>query len=476
LIRILYLIITLWLSLYGFQALLLTVLYLIHRSEKMPLPAMSDDELPLVAVQLPIYNEKHVVRRLIDAAVALDYPRDRLLIQVLDDSTDDTTRLAEARAAFHRARGTNVQVVHRAIRDGYKAGALKAGAAATDAPFLAVFDADFLPQSDFLRRTIPFLAKRPELAAVQTRWTYLNDVYSPLTRAQSIMLDGHFVIEQTGRNRSGLLMAFNGSGGIWRAAAVQSAGGWQADTVTEDMDLSYRAEIAGWQILYLPDVEAPSELPPQMEAFKQQQARWARGSMQTLRKLWLPLLRSRLTFAQKAMALVHMSAYLSHPLIIALLLVSIPILLQRQPMPSFLVVLGLVGMGPPLLFLVAQRSIHPDGWRRLLYLPVLALVGLGIALTTSRAVWQGLTQWGGTFRRTPKFRIEGHEGRWNDSLYRLRPDRAVFGEVSLALYALGAAAVAWSSANYAALPYLLLYAGGFGLVAGLGLFQGGAHH
>ncbi|HEX9116356.1 MAG TPA: glycosyltransferase [Anaerolineae bacterium] len=474
-IRILYYVITVWLAVYGIQSLVFTALFLRHRREQPQLPSVAEDSWPSVAIQLPIFNERHVVERLIDAAACLDYPGDRLEVQVLDDSTDETSAIAEARAAYHRARGINVQVIHRSRREGFKAGALAFGLEQTRAEFLAIFDADFRPDPDFLRRVIPYFVDRPTLGIVQTRWGHLNDVYSPLTRAQALVLDGQFVVEQVARNRSGLLMPFNGSGGVWRRQAIASAGGWQSDTMNEDMDLSYRAHLAGWDALYLPNIEAPGELPPQLLAFKQQQARWACGSMQCLRKLGPSVVRSDLTFAQKLTSILHMGGYLTQPLFILLLLASLPIMVQSQPMPAFFAFVGLAGFGPPLIWAIAQRTLYHDWKRRLLYLPVLALVNIGIAVGTTRAVYQGLTHWGGTFRRTPKFRLEGRQGAWSTSLYKLMPDRVIIVEFVLAFYAAATCVVAWSRGEFGALPFLLVYVLGFGTVAWVGVLQSVRH-
>lgn len=471
LIRILYYVITLWLTVYGVQALVFTALYFRHRREQSPTLPLQAYDWPAVAIQLPVYNEQYVVERLIDAAANQDYPLDRLEVQVLDDSTDETTEIAEARAAFHRQRGVNVRVLHRDKREGFKAGALAFGLAQTQAEFVAIFDADFRPGPDFLRRVMPGFAGKPRIGYVQTRWGHLNDSYSPLTRAQALLLDGQFVVEQTARNRSGLLMCFNGSGGVWRSEAIVDAGGWQADTLNEDMDLSYRAQLCGWQVLYLPQVEAPAELPPQLQAYKQQQARWACGSMQCLRKLGGPVLHSHLTWAQKVTSLLHMGGYFTQPLIVALLLASLPIMWQAKPMPAFLAILGLAGFGVPVLWIVGQIELYGDWKRRLIFLPVLALVGVGVTAGTSRAVFQGLTRWGGTFRRTPKFSIEAKKDRWTTSLYKLMPDRVLFVEVLLSLYAFGTCAVAVWRGNYSALPFLLFYALGFGMVAAIGVSQ-----
>lgn len=462
----------LWLSVYGFQALLLTFLYLRHRREQAEAPGGEIEAWPKVAVQLPTFNEKHVVERLIDAAAALDYPLDRLEIQVLDDSTDETTALAEARAAHHRARGVDVRVLRRPDRSGFKAGALAWGLAHTDAEFLAVFDADFRPRPDFLRRTIPALLARPRVGMAQTRWSHLNDVYSPLTRAQAVALDGHFVIEQTARNRSGLLINFNGSGGVWRRACIEDAGGWQADTMTEDMDLSYRAQLAGWRSHYLSEVDAPAELPAQMEAFKRQQSRWAQGSIQCLRKLGPAILRSELSIPQKLMALLHISSYLTQPLLVLLLLVMLPLLWAAQSTPAILIAVGLAGLGPPLLYVIAQIVLYKDWRQRVLYFPALLVVAMGMTWSTTRGVWQGLVRWGGTFRRTPKFSLEGRGGQWAGSRYRLRPDWTVLGEILLMLYAIATLIMAVLREQYALIPFLMLYLVGYGLVASSSLWQG----
>jgi cellulose synthase/poly-beta-1,6-N-acetylglucosamine synthase-like glycosyltransferase len=464
------------LSVYGIQAILLTLLYLWHRGET-PLGREPDErDWPLVAVQLPVYNEMHVVERLIDAAATLDYPANKLEIQILDDSTDKTTQLAETRAAFHRARGLDVRVIRRPTRTGYKAGALAVGLQQTSAQYLAVFDADFAPRPDFLRKTIPYLLVRPRVGVLQTRWSHLNESYSPLTRLQALALNGHFVVEQSGRSRSNLLINFNGSGGVWRRSCVEEAGGWQWDTMTEDMDLSYRAQLAGWQSLYLPDVDAPAELPPQMEAFKRQQARWAQGSTQCLRKLAPRILRSDLTNRQKLMALIHISSYLTQPIMILLLLTTLPVLWFPQPASSVLGGLWVVSLGTPFLYFIAESKLYRDWGKRLLYFPILAAVFAGISWSTSLGVWQGLTRWGGTFRRTPKFRLEDRGGNWANSAYRLLPDGVILGELFLLLYALVAAWAAWIRHQYGAIPFLLLFAVGFTIVAGSSVWQGLRRH
>jgi cellulose synthase/poly-beta-1,6-N-acetylglucosamine synthase-like glycosyltransferase len=468
----------LWLAVYGLNSFVLTFLYLRHRLVVVPTLPIDRSALPPVTVQVPLYNEFHVVERVIDAVAALDYPRDRLQIQILDDSTDETTRLARARMAFHRQRGVDIAVLRRPDRNGFKAGALAWGLShangeyAAKGEYVAIFDADFCPYPDFLLRTVPHFLARSRLGMVQTRWSYLNADYSPLTRAQVLALDGHFVVEQAGRHRSGLLMSFNGAGGVWRRRCIEEAGGWQADTLCEDLDLSYRAQLAGWECLYLSSVDVPTEATPQIAAFKRQQSRWAQGSVQTLRKLAGPILRSRrLGWGQKGMALVHLSSYLAHALMVLLLLVSLPLLLMPDSVQLSLSGLGLVCLGPPLLYAISQQRLYPDWGERMRALPLLALIGIGIAWENAQAVWRGLTRWGGTFARTPKFRLEGRTGRWADSDYRLRADGSTVGEVVLALYALITAFVAYVTGDYGMIPFSLLYAVAFGTVAGMGLMQ-----
>jgi len=461
-----------WLAIYGLNSFILALLYLLHRRETESAPPLARSDLPPVTVQVPVYNELHVVERAIDRVAALDYPRDKLQIQILDDSTDETNRLACARAALHRERGIDIEVLRRPTRDGFKAGALAWGLSQASGEYVAIFDADFCPRPDFLLQTIPHFLGRPQLGLVQTRWAYLNANYSLLTQAQALALDGHFVIEQTARCRSGLLMSFNGAGGVWRRDCIEESGGWQADTLCEDLDLSYRAQLAGWHCLYLPAVEAPAEVPPQIAAFKRQQSRWAQGTIQTLRKLAGPILGSRrLRWSQKAMALVHLSSYLAHLLLVALLLLSLPLALVPNAIQLPVDGLGLACLGPPLLYALSQRDLYPAWWRRLRSFPMLVLIGLGIAWCCTKAAWRGLTHWGGTFARTPKFQLEGKTGQWADSRYRLQPDGSTIGEIALTLYALGTMVAALVNGHYGMVPFLLLYVAAFGTVAGMGLAQ-----
>lgn len=486
-LQILYAVGATGLAAYGLQALILTLLKLreeklnhsaVRQSAFTSLATSGQDDLdwPAVTVQLPVYNELHVIRRLIDACAKLDYPSDRLQIQVLDDSTDSTTAIAESRAHFWRRRGVNVRVCRRRDRSGFKAGALKDGLSEATGDFVAVFDADFTPLPDFLRRAVPaFFDKNGEdIGFVQTRWTHLNGRYSALTRAQALALDGHFVVEQAARHSVGLPFGFNGSAGVWRRACIEdpAVGGWQDDTLCEDLDLSYRAQLAGWRGAYLGEVEAPAELPPQLLAFKRQQFRWAKGSVTTLRKLCRVVWKSGWSAYRRVAAYAHLGGYLIHPLLLILLLAT-PLLMLFGSQPYWpLAYLSLVSVGPPALYALAQRRLHPQNWlRNWAYLPLLMLLGMGLSLSNSIAAWQALFGRGGTFLRTPKFRIEGSSIAWHRSGYALDLEPLVAAEFFLAVYGGIGCYVAAVHGQWWNLPFLAFYAGGYALVAGLGLYE-----
>ncbi len=485
--QLLYTVGALGLAAYGMQALLLTIAKV--RADKLPQkPAerlhrpspsnsLQNGSLwPPVTVQLPVFNELHVVSRLVDACAKLDYPSHCLQIQILDDSTDGTTAIAESRAAYWRRRGVNVQVQHRSDRNGFKAGALKEGMSAASGEFIAVFDADFAPLPDFLQRTVPTFLKENgrEIGFVQTRWTHLNRGYSALTKAQALALDGHFVVEQAARHFVGLPFGFNGSAGVWRRACIEdhAVGGWQDDTLCEDLDLSYRAQLAGWRGVYLDDVEAPAELPPQLLAFKRQQFRWAKGSVATLRKLCASVWNGGWPTLKRVAAFVHLGGYLIHPLLLLLLLVS-PLLMLFGSQPYWpLAYLSLVSVGPPTLYALAQRRLHPQDWlRRWAYLPLLMLLGMGLSLSNSVAAVQALFGRAGTFLRTPKFRVEEQTDAWHQSGYALALEPLVAAELFLALYAGVGCFISVVYNQWWNLPFLAFYACGYALVAGVGLHE-----
>lgn len=471
-LQVLYTLSAVGLALIGFNALLLSILYLIHRHDRAAEPdPNSVTDWPMVVVQLPIYNERYVVERLIEAVSRLDYPRQRLSIQLLDDSTDETVTRIAAAVERTRAAGLSIEHIRRPSRKGFKAGALAYGLGRTQADFVAIFDADFVPAPDFLRRVIPYFLADERLGMVQTRWAHLNAETNPLTRAQALALDGHFVVEQTARHRSGLLMNFAGTAGVWRRQCIEESGGWHWDTLSEDIDLSYRAQLKGWRFLYLPDVAVPAEIPALMMAFKRQQARWATGTIQCLRKLGGTLLRARLTFWQKAEALIHLSGYAIHPLMLLMLLLTPPLMLSGQISELPLAGLGVAMLGAPLEAILSQSRLYPRWWKRLAIYPVLMMIGAGIAVSNTQAIVRALSGKAQPFLRTPKFEAHGKGIAWVDSAYALPLDATVGIEVFFALYAAATAMLSISRLP-ALTPFLLLYTLGFGYVAALSLWQG----
>jgi cellulose synthase/poly-beta-1,6-N-acetylglucosamine synthase-like glycosyltransferase len=390
------------LALYGLLGLLTLWLYWRHRNDTFPCPEVDPADLPPVTVQLPIYNERFVVQRLIDTAVALDYPADRLQIQVVDDSTDDTTGIAADLVKQHQQAGSNIQLIHRSDRAGFKAGALANALAQASGEFIAVFDADFQPKPDFLQHTIPHFLTEPELDMIQTRWGHINDSDSALTAAQAIALDKHFAMEQTVRHRADMFPKFNGSGGIWRRRCIEQAGGWLADTVCEDLCLSTRATLQGCQFRFLNDVVAPAELPTTMTAYKSQQARWAKGSTQCLWKYGRSILTDRQHhLVGRLYALLSMSAYMTHLLVITLVLLLVPLVYADFHFSARMLIFSIAGIGQPLLFILGQQVLHTDWRRRLRHFPTLLLVAIGTAPSNSRAILQAFFSKEHTFVRTP---------------------------------------------------------------------------
>lgn len=431
-------------------------------------PAPAAEAWPAVLVQLPLYNERFVVERLIDAAAALDYPRDRLQIQVLDDSSDDTPARARARVAYHRARGVPLTYLRRPDRAGFKAGALATGlAAAPAADLVAVFDADFAPAPDFLRRLAPDFLADPRLGMVQARWEHLNPDQNALTRAQALAFDSFFAVEQVARSRAGWPMNFNGSAGVWRRTCIEAAGGWQADTLAEDADLSYRALLAGWRLDYRPEVAVPAELTPTLLAFKRQQFRWAKGSFQVLGKLAGRLWRAPWPAGHKLLATLNLAGYAAQPLALALLLLSLPVVLAHGRLPVAVDGLSWLGLVPPLTILWGQVRFRPEPLRRLLFFPVLTLTALGLALNNTVALAEALAGRAGEFQRTPKGPAS--------PLYAVPLDWTTAGELLLALYAFAGGGLALERAPHMAVM-LFVYALGFGGVAAVGLWEAAAHH
>ena len=437
LLIVLYIAVVSILSIYGLLGFVTFFLFWRYKDEKDPAPVIDEATLPNVTVQLPIFNERFVVERLIDSAVALNYPKDRLQIQVIDDSDDETVAAAQNRIAYHQERGVDIEHIHRSNRDGYKAGALSAALDRATGEYVAIFDADFLPRPNFLLDTIPHFMERPHLGMVQARWGHLNAAESPLTAAQSIALDKHFVMEQNVRHRANMFPKFNGSAGIWRRACVIDSGGWRADTVCEDLCLSTRAILKGWEFRYLGDVVAPAELPGGIRAYKNQQARWAKGSIQCLQKYGYEIIHdAHTTLSGRLYAILSMSAYGTQILLLLLLLLQLPMLLLDVSLPSFMIWFTIIGIGQPLLFIVAQKETYPDWGRRILHLPTLLLVAIGMAPSNSKAMLETLFKnRHHPFTRTPKgYSVQADSIKWYRP-YRLADDGSLWFELLLALYA-----------------------------------------
>ena len=469
------------LAIYGWHRYYLVYLYMKNKGNvPKPLPELT--ALPPVTIQLPIFNEMYVADRLIDAVCEMDYPRELLEIQVLDDSTDETTEIAELAVRRHAARGVNIQYMHRVDRRGYKAGALEAGLAEASGQFIAIFDADFIPPSDFLMRTLPYFAQDEKVGMVQARWGHINQDYSLLTKIQSILLDAHFVIEHGGRNRSGCFFNFNGTAGIWRREAIDSAGGWQHDTLTEDLDLSYRAQLKGWRFVFLPDVVSPAEVPVEMNSFKSQQHRWAKGSIQTCLKLLPRILQSDQPVGVKAEAFFHLSANFNYLLMSVLSILMFPSMVVRYNMgwtemllidvPLFFAATMSVGN----FYVVAQRELYSDWRQRLKYLPFLMSIGIGLCVNNTRAVLEAIFGKQSEFARTPKYGIERDSDEWAGKKYHQSVGVQPFIELALGLYFTATVFYALTNQIYATVPFLMLFQIGFlytGLLSILQQFVGG---
>ncbi len=426
---------------------------------------------PQVTIQLPIFNERYVIERLVDAIAAFDYPRELLEIQVLDDSTDETRDVARSCVARHAAQGLPIVHIHRTNRAGYKAGALENGLQTAQGQFVAIFDADFIPGPDFLLRTIPYFLN-PEggqrIGMVQTRWTYLNSDYSLLTHVETILLDGHFVVEHGARSRRGAFFNFNGTAGVWRRRAIEDAGGWEHDTLTEDTDLSYRAQLKGWKFLYLPDIECASELPVDMNGFKTQQARWAKGLMQTAKKILPQVFKSDAPWHVKAEAFFHLTANISYPFMVLLSTMLLPAMIVRFyqgwfqmlviDLPLFLASTCSISS----FYLVAQKELHPKTWpRTFLYLPFVMATGIGISIRNAQAVIEALLGKKSEFARTPKFNIAGKSGSFVKKSYRNKAGWMPYAEIALGLYFALTVVYAITNENYATVPFLLLFVWGY---------------
>jgi cellulose synthase/poly-beta-1,6-N-acetylglucosamine synthase-like glycosyltransferase len=466
-LTIIYIISAIGLAIFSASIFVLILLWFIHRNHKPVLPHISDDDLPPVLIQLPIYNEKFVVRQLLQAMIALDYPKDRLYIQILDDSTDDTVNIIADLARHYQRLGWQMTHVRRPQRVEYKAGALQYGLGENDAPFVAIFDADFVPAPDFLRQTIPYFLTNPQIGIVQGRWAHLNAEQNLITRSQAMSVDGHFVIEQTARSRGGLLLSFNGTAGVWRRSCIEDAGGWTAQTTAEDLDLSFRAQMRGWKVLYLPDVAVPAELPPQIAAYKAQQSRWAKGVTQNLFRLLPGLWRSEhLNIFQKIMATIHLFQYVTQVWLLILTILN-PVLMLTGVLQTLpLAPLGLLGLAAPIMYVISQRQLYDNWLSRLIAFPVLLAIGSGVMFTNTIGVIEAITRRPNNIKRTPKF----SGGAWANNQYALSIDWTIFCEIALTLYTASAGILAISSMP-TLIPLYAMQSYGFGTIVFWGMMQ-----
>jgi cellulose synthase/poly-beta-1,6-N-acetylglucosamine synthase-like glycosyltransferase len=466
------------LAIYGIHRYTLCFLYFRYRKNAKPNPSKYFDELPRVTVQLPIFNEQFVIDRLIEAVCSMDYPWEKLEIQVLDDSTDETQQVAADIVARYAALGHPIEYIHRTNRYGFKAGALDAGLKVAKGEYVAIFDADFVPPTDWLMKVVHHFAE-PEIGMVQTRWTHLNRNYSLLTQIEAILLDGHFVLEHGARYRTGDFFNFNGTAGMWRIQAITDGGGWQHDTLTEDTDLSYRSQLAGWKFKYLPDIECPAELPIEMTAFKTQQARWAKGLIQTSIKMLPKIFRSDVPRRIKIEAVYHLTANLSYPLMVVMSALLVPAMICRFYQGWFQMLLidvplfAASSFSIAVFYVMSQRELFPKTWMKtFLYLPFLMALGIGLTVTNTKAVMEALFGIKSAFVRTPKYRVAKKGEKSQAAKYRKRLVLAPWIELLLGAWFFLAILYTFSNHNYFTAPFLILFVIGYWYTGLMSLLQG----
>ena len=467
------------LAIYGIHRYTMVYLYYKHKKAYNPDPLSHFEELPFVTVQLPIYNEQFVIDRLIEAICSLQYPKDKLEIQLLDDSTDETQQVAAGIVERYAALGNPVVYIHRTNRHGFKAGALDAGLKIAKGDLIAIFDADFVPPPDWLVKVVHHFTD-PAIGMVQTRWTHLNRDYSLLTQVEAILLDGHFVLEHGARARSGDFFNFNGTAGMWRRKAITDAGGWQHDTLTEDTDLSYRSQLAGWKFKYLPEVECPAELPIEMTAFKTQQARWAKGLIQTSIKVLPLIFRSDVPRKIKVEAVYHLTANLSYPLMVVMTALLIPAMIVRFYQGWFQMLLIDVPLftastlSIAVFYVVSQRELFPKTWlKTFLYLPILMALGIGLTVTNTKAVMEALFGIKSAFARTPKYSVAKKGETSNAAMkYRKRLLLTPWVELAIGTYFVLAILYTFTNNNFFTAPFLILFVLGYYYTGLMSLLQG----
>ncbi|MGC2637791.1 MAG: cellulose synthase family protein [Acidobacteriaceae bacterium] len=473
-----YFLVMIVLSFYGLHRYKLVWQFYRYKKNATGEPPQHFAQLPRITVQLPIFNEQFVIDRLLEAVCRLEYPRELLEIQVLDDSTDETTVVAEAIVERYRALGQPIVYLHRTNRSGFKAGALQEGLKTASGELIAIFDADFVPPPEWLMRVVHHFAE-PQVGMVQTRWTHLNRDYSFLTQVEAILLDGHFVLEHGARARGGLFFNFNGTAGMWRRCVIDEAGGWQHDTLTEDTDLSYRAQILGWKFKYLLDVECPAEVPIEMTAFKTQQQRWAKGLIQTSKKILPRVFRSDVPLKVKIEAWYHLTANISYPLMVVLSVLLMPAMIIRFyqgwwemlyiDFPLFMASSFSISS----FYLVSQKVLFPKRWyRTFLYLPFLMSLGIGLTITNTIAVMEAIFGIQSAFKRTPKYRVQKKGERSQASKYRKRLGLIPFLELLVGCYFALCIWYAMANENYFTVPFLLLFVVGYWYTGLLSLLQG----
>ncbi len=470
-IEILYFLCATLLALYGYNSLVLAWFRVKRHKPTVIKRFNTNDDRPYVTVQLPIYNERYVVERLIEAVGDLKYPRHRLHIQVLDDSTDITREIVAQAVKKQRLKGLDIEHIQRPDRYGYKGGALEFGLDSVKGEFIAIFDADFLPSPDYLEEIMPYYQDSPAIGCLQARWGHINQEASWLTRAQANGINGHFIIEQEVRCGHDLFLNFNGTAGVWRKTCIEDAGGWHHDTLTEDLDLSYRAQLKGWQIKYIPHVIAPAELPVHINAFKRQQFRWAKGSIQTARKLLKDLWHSSNSFIKKVEATIHLTHYIVHPLMLFNLIIALPLILLKSSFLWITPIFLFAAIGPLLMYWVAMGEKEETNLRKIYNLAMLLVLGMGLSLNNSLAVFEALLGKQSAFLRTPKFNISEENIAIKINEYILPRDPFAWLEILLALYATGLLFFVLTKGIWSLVVWLIFYAGGYFYIAGLNFWQ-----
>jgi cellulose synthase/poly-beta-1,6-N-acetylglucosamine synthase-like glycosyltransferase len=433
------------------------------------------EEIPMVTLQLPIFNEYYVTERLVRTVCQLDYPKEKMEIQILDDSTDNTYELSKELVEKYSAEGFDIKVLHRTDRTGYKAGALKEGLKSAKGEYIAIFDADFVPKKDFLKKTIPHFINE-EIGMVQTRWEHINEQESYITKAQALALDGHFVLEQQVRNRSGFFMSFNGTAGVWRKTCIIDAGNWEIDTLTEDLDLSYRAQLNGWKFLFLNNVTSPAELPADINALKTQQFRWTKGAIEVAKKLLPKVFKAKLPLKVKMECYTQLTANIVFPMIVLVALLNIPIVIIKNEIGgfdqyyTFMSVFVLATASTFLFYAYAQRDLHQKDWRKRLRLfPVFLAGSMGLAINNSKAVFEALLGIKTGFVRTPKAGDKEVKKEANKKYAQKKIKPEVFVELLFTLYFIIGIGISAFYMEFAAIPFQLLFLYGFGSIGILSL-------